>query len=220
MPIKEAVSDVETYLKTELAELSTSSELAELGRRVSGLFIYAASAVKYLTSRNLITFGEQTDMLNDFLSKSSSETAFLIDELYRQVKYDSFLNFSEELLAHRLRILYTFLCTAEPTSASMVATFFSDGDNILEYTSSRSVLHDLHAVLYTQDDRVFLYRSSFSGIIFTNARCNFYMAGKKFTFSCSKATYHSLLCESYFFIISSRASSFLSESGQVNQVLF
>ena len=80
------------------------------------------------------------------------------------------------------------------------------------------------SVLYTQDDRVFLYHSSFSDFIFTDALSNFYMAGKKFTFSCNKATYHSLLCESYFSIMSNRPSSFLSDrdntvelSEQVNQ---
>ena len=205
VPIEEAESDIETYLKTELPELAGSSELAELQQRASGLFIYAASAVKYLTARDSITFGEQTGMLNDFLSKSysSSDTTFLIDELYRQIMYDTFSNFSEELLARQLRILYTFLCTAERTSASLVGALVSDGDDKLECARAESVLCVLHAVLYTQDDQVFWYHPSFPDFIFTKARSNFSMGGKNLTFSCNEAAHHSLLCETCFSIMKS-----------------
>jgi hypothetical protein len=65
-------------------------------------------------------------MLNDFLSKSyepasSSDATFLIDELYRQIMCDAFSKLSGKVLARRLCTLYTFLCTAERTSASIVA---------------------------------------------------------------------------------------------------
>ena len=53
VPIEEAKSDIETYLKTQLLELAGSPEFAELGRRGGGLFIYAAMAVKYLTRSRL-----------------------------------------------------------------------------------------------------------------------------------------------------------------------
>ena len=208
VPIEEAASDIETYLKTELPELAGSSELAELQRRASGLFIYAASAVKYLTSRESITVGEQTDMLNNFLSKSykptsSSDPTFLIDELYRQIMYDAFSNVSGEPLARQLRILYTFLCTSERTSASMVCALVSDGGGKLECAGAESVLRNLHSVLHTQDERVFWYHSSFPDFIFTEARLNFYMGGKNFSFSCNKAAHHSLLFESCFSIMKS-----------------
>ena len=66
-------------------------------------------------------------MLNDFLSKSyepasSSDATSLVDELYRQIMYDAFSRLSGKVLARRLHTLYTFLCTAERTSASIVAT--------------------------------------------------------------------------------------------------
>ena len=69
MPIEEARSDIEMHLKTQLPELASSPEFAELGRRTGGLFIYAATVVKYLTPLDTITVREQTGMLNDFLSK-------------------------------------------------------------------------------------------------------------------------------------------------------
>jgi len=204
VPIEEAKSDIATYLKTQLPELASSPEFAELGRRVGGLFIYAATAVKYLTPLDSITIGEQTEMLNDFLSKSyepvsSSDGTSLVDELYRQIMCDAFSKLSGKVLARRLRILYTFLCTAERTSASIAAALVPDGDD----EAARAVLRDLHAVLYTQDDRVFWYHASFPDFIFTQARSNFHIDKKDFTFSCNQSAHHGLLSESCFRIMKS-----------------
>jgi hypothetical protein len=204
VPIDEAKSDIETYLKTQLPELARSSEFTELGQRAGGLFIYAATAVKYLTPLDSITVGEQTEMLNDFLSKShepasSSDATSSVDELYRQIMCDTFSKLSGKVLARRLRTLYTFLCMAERTSASIVAALVLDGDE----EAVRAVLRDLHAVLYTQDDRVFWYHSSFPDFIFSQARSNFRIDKKDFTFSCDEPDHHSLLGKACFRIMKS-----------------
>ena len=156
------------------------------------MFIYAATAVKYLTPLDSITVKEQTDILNGFLSKSyesasSSNATSLVDELYRQIMCDAFLKLSGKVLARRLRTLYTFLCTAERTSASIVAALVLDGDD----ETARAVLRNLHAVLYTQDDRVFWYHASFPDFIFTQARSNFRIGKKDFTFWCNEPAHQS-----------------------------
>ena len=228
VPFEEAKSDIETYLKTRLPKLAGSPNFAKLGECAGGLFIYAASAVRYLTSRDSITVEEQIRRLNDIISKRPFTCAtFLIDELYRQIMYDTFSNSYGGPLARRLLILYTFLCTAEHVSASTVAALVSDGDD----GDARAILRDLHAVLYTQDDRVFWYHSSFPDFIFSNPRLS-YLGGKHFAFSCNKVAHHLLLCESCFsimkiaspFDIGNRRSTFLSDQGkavdlseQVNQ---
>ena len=206
VPIEEAESDIEIYLKAKLPGLSGSPEFTELGQRAGGLFIYAATAVKYLTPRDSITVGEQTEMLNDFLSRpydptssSDDDATFLIDELYRQIMCDAFSNLSRKVLARRLRILYTFLCTAEPTSTSIVAALVLDCDD----EAARAVLRDLHAVLYTQDNQVFWYHTSFPDFIFSEERSNFRIDNKNFTFSCNEPTHHNLLGESCFRIMKS-----------------
>ena len=204
VPIEEAKSDIETYLKTQLPELTGSPEFAELAQRACGLFIYAATAVKYLTPLDSITVGEQTEMLKDFLSKSyepasPSDTTLLVDELYRQIMCDAFSKLSGKVLARRLCTLYTFLCTAERTSTSIVAALVLDGDD----EAARAVLRDLHAVLYTQDDQVFWYHVSFPDFIFTQARSNFCIDKKEFTFSCNEPAHHILLGKSCFCIMKS-----------------
>ena len=231
VPIEEAQSDIETYLKTQLPELVGTPELAELGQHVGGLFIHAATAVEYLTPLDSITVKEQTEMLQDFLSKSyepaSNDATSLVDELYRQIMCDAFSKLSEKILVRRLRILYTFLCTAERTSASIVAALVPDGDE----KAAQAVLHDLHAVLYMQDDRVFWYHASFPDFIFTQSWSNFRINTKDFTFSCNEPTHHSQLGESCFrimksglrFNIGNITSSFLFDrhnaalSEQINQ---
>ena len=233
VPIEEARSDIKIYLKDKLKKLDGSPELAELERRADGLFIYAATAVKYLIPRRSITVREQTKMLKNLLSKSyepvsASDATSLIDELYCQIMCNAFSEFKGEFLICRLRILYTFLCTAERTSTSTVAALVADSDN----EAAKAVLDDLHAVLYSQDDRVFWYHASFPDFIFDPARSNFRIGKRDFVFSCNEPAHHNLLGESCFHIMKSGlrfnmgniTSSFLFDSDnavalseQVNQ---
>jgi len=70
VPIEETELDIKTYLGTKLPMLARSSELAELVQQADGLFVYAATAVKYLTPHRSITATEQTKMLKHLVSKS------------------------------------------------------------------------------------------------------------------------------------------------------
>ena len=204
VPIEEARSDIKIYLKDKLKKLHGSPELTELERRADGLFIYAATAVKYLIPHRSITVGEQTKMLKNLLSKpdepvSVSDATSLIDELYRRIIWDTFSPFKGDILICRLRILYTFLCTAERTSTSTVAALVAESDGEV----AKAVLDDLHAVLYSQDDRIFWYHASFPDFIFDPARSNFRIGEKDFAFSCNQPSHHKLLGESCFHIMKS-----------------
>jgi len=195
VPIEDAQLDIRTYLTIKLPKLASSPELAELVRQADGLFIYAATAVKHLTPRRSITVREQTKMLKNLLSKSyktasASDATFMIDTLYRQIMFDAFSQFKDEFLTCRLQILYTFLCTAERTSSSIVAALVADGDDDV----AMAVAEDLHAVLYTQGDRVFWYHASFPDFIFDPARSNF----DSFAIRCDELAHHNLLGESCF----------------------
>ena len=204
VPIEEAELDIRIYLKAKLPKLASSPELAELGQRTGGLFIYAATAVKYLTPHCSVTVREQTEMLRDLLSNSYelaslSDATFLIDELYRQIMHDAFSKYSGKFLAHRLCILNTFLCTAERTSTSIVAALVADDNDDI----ARAIVEDLHAVLYTQDGCIFWYHASFPDFIFNPARSNFCIGDHNFAFSCNESAHHNLLGESCFRIMKS-----------------
>ena len=202
VPIEEAELDIGTYLRTKLPKLSSNPDLAELGRRAGGLFIYAATAVKYLTPHRSITIRDQTEMLSDLLSNSydpasASDATFLIDELYRQIMRDTFSKYKGKFLTRRLHILYTFLCTAERTSTSTAAALLVEGDD----EAARAVVEDLHAVLYTQDERVFWYHASFPDFMFDPTRSNFHVGKDRFEFWCNEAAHHNLLGGSCFHIM-------------------
>jgi len=200
VPIEEAESDIRTYLKAKLPKLAGVSELAELVRQADGLFIYAATAVKYLTPHRSITAREQTIMLKHLVSKShkpasSNGATFLIDALYRQIMIDAFTQFNDDFLTGRLRILYTLLCTAERTSTSIAAALVAEGDDEV----AMAVVEELHSVLYVQGDRVFWYHASFPDFIFDPSRSNF----DNHTFWCNEAAHHNLLGESCFRVMKS-----------------
>jgi hypothetical protein len=199
VPIEEADLDIGTYLKTKLPKLARNPKLDELRRRASGLFIYAATVVKYLTPYPSITPQEQTEMLGELLSNSSESTSsdatFLIDELYRQIMRDKFSKYKGKYFTRRLRILHTFLCTAERTSTSVVAALVAEGHDDI----AKAVTQDLHAVLYIQGDRVFWYHASFPDFIFNPSRSNF----ENFVFSCDENAHHYLLGESCFRVMKS-----------------
>jgi WD40 repeat protein len=203
VPIGQAKSDIETYLKTKLPMLAGSPQLTELGLRAGGLFIYAATAVKYLTRRASIKSREQTEMLEELLAKSyepasARKATFLIDELYRQIMHDAFSDLEGRFLTRRLRILYTVLCMAERTPTSVVAALLAEDDEV-----TRAVAEDLHAVLYIQDDRIFWYHASFPDFIFDPARSNFLLGEGEFAFSCNGPAHHNLLGESCFRVMKS-----------------
>ena len=221
VPIEEAGSDIRIYLKDKLKKLDGTPELSELERRADGLFIFAATAVKYLMPRRSVTVREQTTMLRNLLSKSykpvsMGNATLLIDELYRQIMCDIFSPFEGEILISRLHILYTFLCVPQRTSTSTVAALVGDSDDEL----AEAVLNDLHAVLYSQDDRILSYHASFPNFIFDPAWSNFCIGEKDFAFSCNEAAHHNLLAETCFqimksglrFNIANIPSSFLFDS--------
>jgi len=200
VPIEEAELDIRTFLKAKLPKLAGVLELAELVRQADGLFIYAATAVKYLTPHRSITAREQTRMLKHLISKSNkpastNDATILIDALYRQIMVDAFSKFKDEFLTCRLRILYTFLCSAERISTSIAAALVAEGNDDI----AMAIVEELHAVLYLQGDRVFWYHASFPDFILDPARSNF----DDVAFWCNEPAHHNLLGESCFRVMKS-----------------
>jgi len=193
---KEVRNDITTYINANLPDPLDHSQVETLVVLSAGLFIYASTVVKYL-----VTCGrsEQQDFLTELFSTAhspqllSDTTPFtLLDTLYLQVLRHAFRDFIPKTPKWfaRLRILHTFLCTAEQTSTSIIADllFTSDYTDVAE-----KLLADLHAVLYTKDGRVLVYHKSFSDFIFNQARSD--------DFWCNQGMHHRLLTNSCFRIM-------------------
>jgi hypothetical protein len=160
--------DILRYLDAELPRLD-KGERAELARRAGGLFIYAATAVRYMTPQDGLTKGEQLKLMRSLLGDSGglkpwdpnedSEEPLQVDIIYRQILFEAFGRLKKELRLPRLRILYTLLCTEERVSVSVAAGLLSDSSDMVE--CANQVVSDLHAVLYIMDGKVFRYHASF-----------------------------------------------------------
>jgi len=217
VPIEEAQADITTYLNANLPHFAGGPEMEKLVAQAAGLFIYAATVVKYLAVYEPL---EQKMLLYTLPSVSDSaipqtpeEETPLLDGLYLQVLLDALRGFKGVFFAHRLRILHTFLCSAERTSTSLVAKllFPSDETNpAFSYTSiADSVLAHLHAVLYTENDKVLSYHKSFTDFMFDQHRAR--------EFWCDQVEHHRFLTDSCFrvmdtglkFNIANITSSFL-----------
>ena len=208
VPIDEAKADITTYLKANLPHF-TDEDKDKLVTLAAGLFIYAATVVKYLGDH---TPPEQKKLLKRLLSTSTPATSRtspgatdLLDELYFQILLDVLSGFKEDIRLHRLQILYTILCTAERTSTSIVTSLLagdsdSDTASIVETNPAvgdtsiaDDVLRRLYAVLYTDNDKVLWYHKSFPDFLFDKARSK--------EFWCNEAEHHQRLAESCFHIM-------------------
>jgi len=195
---EEVGDDIATYINASLPDPLDRSQVEALVVLSAGLFIYATTVVKYLETCGR---SEQQDFLveliptaNSLMPQSLSDaTSFTsLDILYLQVLRQAFRKFTPKTLkwAVRLRILHTFLCTADRTSTSVISDLLFTSD----YTDvAKKLLSDLHAVLYTEDGRVLAYHKSFPDFIFDQARSA--------DFWCDQAMHHRLLTDSCFRIM-------------------
>ena len=193
MPIEHVGSDITKYLNDKLPNFVGKPELETVAQLADGLFISAATIVRYLAPRPSITVDEQRKLLSklqDQQSISASDVrrpTVLIDELYQHILRDAFSGLQGDLFNSRLRILHTFLCTFERTSTSLAAALLSESDE-----TAIAVLNDLHAVLYRKDDQVLWYHASFPDFMFSQTRSTFKLNGRRISMSI-KPHHHSLL---------------------------
>jgi len=209
-------ADIDMYLRTKLPALQDEPQLAALVQKADGLFIYAATVVRYLTPRRRMAKLEQLylmdKMLQDHMPPTSRKAVVpsLIDALYEQIVWAAFCELDEAMFRDRLKILHTLLCTEERVSTSVAGRLASDLACTEELAKvAKVVIDDLHAVLYFKGDRVFWYHGSFPDYIFNKDRSKFKVADASGTgirevdMSCNEAAHHAFLTRSCFRIMNS-----------------
>jgi len=199
VPREDVGSDIDAYLRAKLPDLD-GPELDKAAKQADGLFIFAATVVRYLMPRRSITRREKSMLLEKLLSRNSAGHAtklLLIDELYQHILCQAFSDLPEDIFRARLCILHTFLCTIERTSTSVTAALLSEPDDDVV----NAVLRDLHAVLYCKDDQVLWYHASFPDFIFSQTRSKFELNGHQIDMSCNDAHQHVLLTKACFNIM-------------------
>ena len=198
VPIERVGSDIAQYLQSKLPKFAGKPELKTMEQLAGGLFISAATIVRYLTPRGDIAEPEQRELLNALHEQQSSSPSdapqpLLIDKLYQQIMHDAFSKLDVKLFNRRLRILHTFLCTFERTPVSLAAALLSESDE-----TALAVLNGLHAVLHLKHGQVLWYHASFPDFIFSQTRSTFELDGRQISMSCSQARHHALLTKCCF----------------------
>ena len=199
VPSKEAQDDIAKYLNVSLPHFVACPGMNQLVSQADGLFIYAATIVKYLANLEEV---EQKKLLDQLLTTSAlgiaqkeEDEAPLLDQLYLQLLSNAFSNIPSTAQRDRLKILHIFLCTAEHTSISIIANLVS-ASNADSFTKLiDAVLAQLYAVLYIEHDKVLWYHKSFPDFLFDPVR------SKKFW--CNKVEHHQHLMKSCFQIMKS-----------------
>ena len=192
---KEEVSqDIERYLLKELPRFAKSEVIGQLVNLSDGLFIYAATVVRYLAGCGAAAEGRLLKQLPLGSDSDVHKASRLLDGLYHQILLEVFPSLNEDIRTHELAILHTLLCAAEPTSETVVAEMLdSAGDGDLYVGSAKEIVHKLHAVLYTEHGRVLAYHKSFSDFIFDHDRSQ--------EFWCNQGALHRQLTKSCFHVM-------------------
>ena len=227
VPMDTVKADIATYLQAKLPKLVGMPVIIELMHQADGLFIFAATTVRYITPRPKMLKREQIRLLGELgihahgSSGSRNTNVSPIDGLYKQVMITAFGGLNNNMLHDRLYALHTLLCTQERVSVPVAGELCSDDADMAELVEL--VVDELHAVLYVKGDRVLWYHASFPDFIFSQARSGNVPLGpdsRVVDMHCNEAAHHAHLLRSCFrimkthlrFNICDLPSSFLLDS--------
>jgi hypothetical protein len=199
--------DIEKFLQEKLPNLKGTQELADLSQRSGGLFIYAATAVRFLRPHHtsLSASEEQSELrelLKSWPTSADSGERLLVDELYEQILGAAFRH--ARICRQRLQILHSALCAEDritvPTLSELTAT---------DLGTVEKVVDSLHAVLFvsSKDNCVYWYHSSFPDFVVSPARAKFNLslplnsAAQEIDVFCNEAACHALLAHQCFSIM-------------------
>jgi hypothetical protein len=165
-------NDIEKYLREALPELTDEPEIALLSQRAGGLFIYATTAVRFISpphsppSASEMRFHLQMMLTPDPLAyhAGDGETS-LVDELYERILGDAFRD--ARVRAKRLQILHTIICAESRIDMTVLADLTNSDQGTV-----KRVVESLHAVLFVspKDGCVYWYHASLPDFIFSQVR--------------------------------------------------
>ncbi|CAE6440870.1 unnamed protein product, partial [Rhizoctonia solani] len=184
--------DIEKYLRESLAQMSpTDAQISELAKRAGILFIYAATAVRYIGYDNFQSDPE--DRMRTLLGGSQSEDDGEnedIDQLYMTVLEVALGNrWLRKVERDNMRqVLYTVICAHEPlTVAGLSELLQIDGANRV-----RAALRPLWSVIHVvgSNELVTTLHASFPDFMLDTSRSNKY--------HCDPIIHHRILAEKCF----------------------
>ncbi|KAJ7702070.1 hypothetical protein B0H16DRAFT_1748337 [Mycena metata] len=163
--------DITTFVRAKLPALKDKALVQELVRQSDGLFIYAATAVRYVKPRRKMTQSEQLALMIHFLGPGfKGNSRMQLDRLYKQILGSAFSGLEKAQFYPRLRVLHAILAIPSAQAAAAIAEL----DSRFTVELVEVVVAELNAVLYVKSDqRIYWYHSSFPEFIFDATRSRF-----------------------------------------------
>lgn len=169
-------ADIDTYLRAALASMNPSeSQIATLVDRAGILFIYAATAVRYISPGN--SRRNPTARLQAVLNASSSEGSNKdkeIDELYTMILQAALEdpNLDPEESDDTKLVLDTVICAQEPLTIAAISGLL----NLNDISRVRAALEPLWSVLHIVEtsELVTTLHASFPDFMFNPSRSKSY----------------------------------------------
>lgn len=190
---QESIKDILKSIKASLPTLvpDHGRKLEELSLLSGGLYIYAATAVRFICAPQAsgrLSLLQQRNRLDAILSGQNTlplqgRETLLLDLLYKQILEEVFVNDGEDTVTFRRRVLYTIICTQQPLSTASLAALIARMDTPpteVDLEATETAIGALHSVLYVSvnDRLVYTYHKSFPDFLSDVDR-----AGKEFAYS-------------------------------------
>jgi hypothetical protein len=181
-------ADIEAYLSSELAVINPSGdEIRQLAEQADNLFIYAATAVRYICPENLLVNSHQR--LKTMLGMSSKATTTNkhreIDTLYNDIVASALEHQGwEPWEAENMKlVLHTIVCLCEPITSEEMASLLRLDD----VSEVQLALEHLRSVLHVSESTglISALHASFPDYILSEQR-----SGR---FFCNEAKHHKIL---------------------------
>lgn len=166
--------DIKAYLRANLPDDVEEFKLRNLVCKSSGLFIFAATIVRFVMS--VAQADIRRDRLNTLIDKLPDQShrgagGLLIDHLYEDILDTWISPIAEAEQDLPLAILQTVICTEEPILISDIPLLFNLNKRSIEANSVKEFIASLHAVLYISGDgRVCVYHKSFADFMLDPTR--------------------------------------------------
>ncbi|CAE6473921.1 unnamed protein product [Rhizoctonia solani] len=206
-------ADIELYLKEELSLMAPKeAQILQLSNLAGNLFIYAATAVRYIQPDD--AFVDSEDRLENILSAQmeSSKRLADLDNLYSAILTAVLKNErleKDEVLRTQL-VLWTSVCSREPVDINTLTALVGMGETKHILTA----LKPLRSVLHVSETTglVSALHASFPDYILSRERANGFFCDKESHHLVLAARCFDIMSASLHFNICNLASSFIPDS--------
>ncbi|CAE6473853.1 unnamed protein product [Rhizoctonia solani] len=181
-------ADIELYLRDELRNGVSEHDLIQLAKLSGNLFIYAATAIRYIRRRGTMVDQDRLEAILNSSSKLANRHAD-IDKLYAAILdaavYDS--NLDQEEQDQTLAIVWTAICAREPVGVDTLGALTG-----IKAAKAHILLQALYSVLHVSQatGTITTLHASFPDFMFDKARST--------KFYCDEAKHSQMLAERCF----------------------